>query len=134
MTAVDTQKRLEAAFARRDLDQLYRLIDDDCTAAFHDPGRTEELRGRDAILGNLAQRSGADWMFRMTFTGHRDLGGGAVLVTGAVRRRVERGGHQISSTVWVNEFVDDVLVASRSYPCEVVALAEYRGPDDAIEA
>ncbi len=127
MSAVDTQKRLEDAVARRDVVELCNLIAVECIVAPDEPNGTGELRGRDAILVNLARRSGDGWMFRMTFTTHHELGGGAVLVTGAVRRRVERGGHVISSAAWVNEFVDGLLVASRTYPCETVARAAYLG-------
>jgi hypothetical protein len=125
LSAIDTQKRLEAAYGHRDVEQLRTLIHDDCVVSSVAIGGGATIRGREAIVAELVARAASDWVFQMTFDAYRELDEDTLLITGAVRRRAGQGGHAMSSVAWLNEFADGVLVSSRSFSCEMVALDAY---------
>jgi len=127
VSAIETQKRLEAAYDHRDLEQLRALIHADCVVASLSIGGGQTIHGRDAIVAELAQRADHDWVFQMTLETYRELDPATLLITGAVRRRVGRGGHAMTSVAWLNAFAEGALVSSRTYSCETVALAAYGG-------
>ena len=125
MSAIDTQKRLEAAYGHRDADELRTLIHDDCVVSSLAIGDAATICGREAVVAELVARASSDWMFQTTFDAYRELDEDTLLITGAVRRRAGQGGHAMSSVAWLNEFADGVLVSSRAFACETLALDAY---------
>ena len=126
MSTIDAQKRLEAAYGRRDADELRALIGDDCVVSSLSIGNGATIRGREAIVDELVSHPSDDWMVQTTFEAYRELDEHALLITGAVRRREGQGGHALCSAAWLNEFADGVLVSSHTFACESVALDRYR--------